>query len=100
MEEDYELLGETAEGKITAIGTGEVVDTKFGERKRIPITVDLGGNNAIDINIWVAVKGSSIRPNSNAGRLLKKCNVKKLSELIGKKVPLRIDTRGFHRFDV
>lgn len=98
--EDYELLGETTEGKIINVGKGEVIETKFGERKRIPIEVELDSGETIKINVWVSAKSSTIRPNSNVGRLLKKLKVTKLSEIVGKKVPLRINSRGFHNFDV
>ena len=53
MEEEFELIGESAEGKIVSIGAPEAVTTKFGNRRRIPVTVELAGNQNIDISLWI-----------------------------------------------
>jgi len=100
MEEEFELIGESAEGKVLSIGAPEPVTTKFGDRRRIPVTIELPGSQTIDISLWIPAKGNVIRFNSTTGKLLKKLKITKISEMVGKKVPLMIDGKGFHRWDI
>jgi hypothetical protein len=100
--DEMEVAGEVEEGEVTNIGEPELIETKFGNTYRIPITVDIRGS---EIQIGVFVREKSIQrglfhPRSNIYKLLVKYGCKKLKELVGKKVQVRIDSRGFYRFVV
>jgi hypothetical protein len=98
--EDMEIAGETEEGIIKKIGESEEIETKFGLTHRVPITVDIRGSS-VEIGVFIrdkSIERGMFHPRSNVYKLLAKYNCKKLKDLIGKKVQIRIDNRGFYRF--
>jgi hypothetical protein len=98
--EDMEIAGEIEEGIVKSIGEPSEVETKFGKSHRVPIILEVKGK---ELPISVFVRDTSMtrgmfHPRSNIYKLLAKYNCKKLGDLVGKKVQIRIDSRGFYRF--
>ena len=96
---EYVIQEEATEGVVKGFGEVEIRTTKFGERKVIPIIVETEAGE-VTINLFLNPDRKQLHPNSNAYRLLRRVGVKSLKDLVGRKVPLRIDNRGFYRFDV
>lgn len=100
--EEMEVAGETEEGVVEKIGKPVEVQTKYGKSYRIPITIKVR-NTTYDIGLFVrekSIQKGVFHPRSNIYKLLVKYGAKKLKDLVGKKVQLRIDARGFYRFVV
>jgi hypothetical protein len=100
--DEMEIASELEEGVVKAIGEPEEVETKFGTSYRVPIIVDIRGNEQ-EIGVFIrekSIERGMFHPRSNVYKLLTKYNCKKLKELVGKKVQIRIDNRGFYRFVV
>jgi hypothetical protein len=100
--DEMEIASELEEGIVKEIGEPEEIKTKWGTNYRVPIVIDVRG---IEEKISVFITQKSIQrgryhPKSNVYKLLAKYNCKKLKELVGKKVQIRIDNRGFYRFVV
>jgi len=98
--DEIEVLGEITKGKIVRIEEPQKVDTRFGTSYRIPFVVKV---NDAEITVSVLVRETSIKrkvlhPRSNLFKLMQRYGAKKLTDLVGKEVELRVDTRGFYRF--
>jgi len=98
--DELEALGEVVEGTITGIKDPVKVETRFGTSYRIPFTVKL---NDAEIEVSILVRENSLKrkvlhPRSNLYKLMQKYGVRKVKDLVGKKVQLRVDARGFYRF--
>lgn len=98
---DYKMMSEDAvEGTIKALGEPTIQATRFGERKRLPVILETPDGQEITVNIWLSPTSTVIRPNSNVGRLLRKLGAAAIPDIVGKKINLIVDNRGFHRFDI
>jgi hypothetical protein len=100
--DEMEIAAELEEGVVKEIGEPEQIETKFGPTYRIPIVVEIRGNEQ-EIGVFVrekSIERGVFHPRSNVYKLLVKYGCKKLKELVGKKVQIRIDNRGFYRFVV
>ena len=93
-------VGAVIKGKVESIGEPTEVQTKFGKSYRVPLLVKTEDGNSIEVSIFIREKTVQLgvaNPRSNLYKILDTYGVKKLSELIGKTVNIRIDSRGFYR---
>lgn len=100
--DEIEVLGESVKGEVKEIGEPEEIETKFGKSYRVPVIVKVG-DTEIETSVFVrdnSVKRGVFNPRSNVYKLLTRYGCKKLKELIGKQVELRVDSRGFYRIVV
>jgi len=100
--DEVELAEEQVEGTIKALGSPEKVETRWGTSYRVPLVIDIKGKE-IEVSLFITQKAAEtgiLHPRSNAYRLLSKFKCKKLKELVGKKVTLRVDQTGFYRIVV
>lgn len=95
---DYEIVAETASGIIESIGEPELVETPFGKRNRIPLVIKTE-NGSITVSMFANSEKTVVHPKSNLYKFMRKHDVKKLSEIVGKNVNIRQDSKGFWRFD-
>jgi len=99
--EDLRIVDETLEGKVVSIGEMTPIKTVFGLSYRIPITVQIvGSDSTITVNVFIrekSVQSGVVHPKSNLYKLLTSYKCKKLSDLVGKTVLLRVDNKGFYR---
>jgi len=96
---ELEIMEEQIEGTVESIGEPEEIETKFGRNYRVPIAVKTK-KATIETNVWVterSLKQGILHPRSNLYKLLTAYKCKSLKELVGKKVTLRVDSRGFYR---
>jgi predicted ATPase len=96
---DLEVTEQNLTGTVTSIGTPQEVQTRFGLSYRIPIIVAVN-DTTIPVNMIIRQKTlqrKHLHPRSNLYKLLTAYKCKKLRDLVGKQVNLRIDERGFYR---
>jgi hypothetical protein len=97
---EYTLLDtEVTKGVVKSVGQPVKVSTKYGERAYLPVEVDINGT-VVTLRLWVSPNKTVLHPKSTAYRLFRRLGIKRSSELVGKEVPLRVDSNGFHRFDI
>lgn len=87
-------------GTVNSILTPTKIKTKFGEQVRIPISVKIDDKTDVVISLFVKEKtltAKKLHPRSSLAKLLMKYRCKSLKELVGKKVLVRMDNRGFYR---
>ena len=92
--------GEVTQGEVVNVEEPQKVETRFGTSYRIPFRIKIG-TGEITVSILVrenSLKKGILHPRSNLYKLLTKYGAKNPKDMIGKKVDLRIDSRGFYRF--
>lgn len=88
-----------ATGTIKRLGEIQQTTTRFGERYRLPVFVEVNGQE-MELSLWLTprtVEQKKAHPNTNVAKLLTSLGITKLSELVGQKVNLAVDERGFYR---
>lgn len=96
---DLSIQDTQTQGVVKSIDEPQLIETKFGKSYRVVLHVDANGAD-IPVSILInerSVKRGILHPRSNLYKILTRYGVKKLSDLVGKKVELRVDARGFHR---
>jgi len=93
-------VGETYKGVVEAFGNPTAVKTKFGDSYRIPLIIKLDDGRKVEVSLFVRQKTLELKkanPRSNIYKILETYQCKRLRELIGKTVVVRVDNRGFFR---
>jgi len=96
---DLEVTEEQVVGEVVGFGEPVEVDTRFGKAYRFPINVKVNGS-VTPISIFVRDKTllkKTLHPRSNLYKLLTAYKCERLRQLVGKRVTLRIDEKGFYR---
>jgi len=98
--DELELAEETLKGEIVGIDEPEVIETRFGKSVRIPFRIKVNDSEIVVSQLVreESLKKKLLHPRSNLYKLLARYGAKKVKDLIGKKVELRMDSRGFYRF--
>jgi len=95
---DYTLQAKEIEATVTALSLVKTTDTKYGKRAYTEATVTVN-SATFQIRLWLGPEGSTdINLRSTTAKVLMKYKCKKLADLIGKKVKLVLDNRGFYRW--
>ena len=98
--DELELAEETLKGEIVGIDEPETIETRFGKSVRIPFRIKVNDSEIVVSQLVreESLKKKLLHPRSNLYKLLARYGAKKVKDLIGKKVELRMDSRGFYRF--
>jgi len=100
--DDYEIADITeqvATGRVLEVLEPETMNTRFGTRTVVTLRVQVG-NKVFNLPMFLNPSSRFIHPRSTAYKLMKTLGVRKLRELVGKEIPLRMDQSGFWRFNV
>jgi hypothetical protein len=93
-------VGEVLKGVVKDVGEVTEVNTKFGKSYRVPLTVELIDGRNIEVSIFLRDKTlvlGKANPRSNLFKILETYGCKKLKDLLGKAVNVRVDSKGFYR---
>ena len=88
-------------GVVKEIGSVRDVETKYGLRTYIELKLSIPDTPELyPVNLFVNTGSPFLNPKSNAYALLKYLGVKKVSEVMGKKVPLVFTDEGYYKLNV
>ena len=95
---ELRVLSEHVTAKVLRIEDAVETETPYGRRYRIPVIVDLGGQE-IQVSLWVspaALVSGRIHVRSNLYTIMRKYEITRLGDLEGKEVELNLSERGFY----
>jgi len=97
---DMELQPELVEAVVKTIGKPETTNTRYGTKAYIPVVCILPNGAEVSLRLWINPERGFLHPKSNAYKLLRKHGCVRISDLLGKKIELRVDNNGFYRFNI
>jgi len=73
-------------GKVVAIHTPEVTETKFGNRGVMQVVIEGSDGSTINVKVFLPAQFPLVHPKSNLAKIMAQYGCKQLRDLLGKEV--------------